>query len=98
MAFGCLLVLTGAAVPGQWEQIFRLTAEDAAAGDYFGCSVSVIGGTIVLGASYDEDAGSSSGSAYVFEESISCPADVNGDGIADVLDLLEVLAAWGPCE
>jgi len=24
-------------------------------------------------------------------------ADITGDGIVDVLDLLEVLAAWGPC-
>ena len=26
-----------------------------------------------------------------------CPADLNGDGVVDVLDLLELLAAWGPC-
>jgi len=26
-----------------------------------------------------------------------CPADLTGDGVVDVLDLLEVLAAWGPC-
>jgi hypothetical protein len=26
-----------------------------------------------------------------------CPADVNGDRSVDVLDLLEVLANWGPC-
>jgi len=26
-----------------------------------------------------------------------CPEDVNGDGVVDVLDLLAVLAAWGPC-
>jgi hypothetical protein len=25
------------------------------------------------------------------------PEDINGDGVVDVLDLLEVLAAWGPC-
>jgi len=25
------------------------------------------------------------------------PEDINGDGIVDVLDILEVLAAWGPC-
>ena len=23
--------------------------------------------------------------------------DINGDGVVDVLDMLEVLAAWGPC-
>jgi hypothetical protein len=27
----------------------------------------------------------------------SGPEDINGDGIVDVLDLLEVLSAWGPC-
>ncbi len=25
------------------------------------------------------------------------PADINGDGVVDVLDLLELLSAWGPC-
>jgi hypothetical protein len=32
--------------------------------------------------------------------SINCtsvPGDVNGDGVVDVNDLLELLAAWGPC-
>jgi hypothetical protein len=28
---------------------------------------------------------------------IPCPADTNGDGVVDVVDLLEVLASWGPC-
>jgi predicted outer membrane repeat protein len=27
----------------------------------------------------------------------ACPADINGDGAVDVLDLLDLLAAWGPC-
>ncbi len=35
--------------------------------------------------------------AYEFQTS-GCPADVTGDGTVDVLDLLAVLAAWGPCE
>ena len=26
-----------------------------------------------------------------------CPADVNGDTVVDVLDLLAVISAWGPC-
>ena len=29
--------------------------------------------------------------------STGVPEDVNGDGVVNVLDLLEVLAAWGPC-
>ena len=32
-----------------------------------------------------------------FDVAPPSPADVNGDGTVDVLDLLEVLAAWGPC-
>ncbi len=30
-------------------------------------------------------------------DSPSCPEDVHGDGVVDVLDLLAVLSAWGPC-
>jgi len=32
---------------------------------------------------------------YEFQVSLECPADVTGDGVVDVLDLLEVLAQWG---
>jgi hypothetical protein len=28
---------------------------------------------------------------------VVCPADINGDGTVDVLDLLDLLDAWGPC-
>ena len=47
----------------------KLTAADAAAGDQFGLSVSVSGDTAVVGAFGDDDAGSTSGSAYVFVRS-----------------------------
>ena len=43
------------------------TASDAAAGDYFGISVAIAGGTIVVGASRDDDGGWNSGSVYVFK-------------------------------
>ncbi|MEI7899836.1 MAG: hypothetical protein WCK89_06255 [bacterium] len=52
-----------------WMQQAKLTAADAATGDAFGVSVSVSGGTAVVGAYGDDDAGSSSGSAYVFVRS-----------------------------
>jgi autotransporter-associated beta strand protein len=52
-----------------WAHQAKLTALDAAAGDAFGTSVSVSGDTVVVGASQDDDAGSSSGSAYVFVRS-----------------------------
>ena len=28
----------------------------------------------------------------------SCPADINGDGSVDIIDFLQLLAVWGPCE
>ena len=52
-----------------WSQQAKLTASDAAFQDYFGWSVAVSGDTIVVGASQDDDAGTQSGSAYVFVRS-----------------------------
>jgi hypothetical protein len=49
-----------------YAQVAKLTAADAAASDYFGYSVAIDGATIVVGAQGDDDAGSFSGSAYVF--------------------------------
>ena len=48
-----------------WSVERNLPALDGAAGDNFGCSVSVSGDTLVVGAYQDDDKGSSSGSAYV---------------------------------
>ncbi|MBU1692919.1 MAG: FG-GAP repeat protein [Verrucomicrobia bacterium] len=50
-----------------WGQVAKLTASDAAAGDWFGYSVSVAGDVALVGARRDGDAGNASGSAYVFE-------------------------------
>jgi len=49
-----------------WTQVAKLTADDGAAGDYFGISVSIDCDTVVIGAFLDDDNGSDSGSAYVF--------------------------------
>jgi len=49
-----------------WTQT-KLTASDAAAGDIFGRSVSISGDRVIVGAPFDDDAGTDSGSAYVFE-------------------------------
>ncbi len=60
---------TGAASPliiDLWLQRQKLTASDAAANDFFGNKVAVDGDTVVIGAKGDDDAGLSSGSAYVF--------------------------------
>ena len=49
-----------------YSQVAKLTAGDAAASDWFGRSVALDGGTIVVGADDDDDGGTDSGSAYIF--------------------------------
>ncbi|KAH8055759.1 protein kinase [Aureococcus anophagefferens] len=49
-----------------WTETAKLVASDAAANDRFGTSVAVSGDLVVVGADANDDAGSSSGSAYVF--------------------------------
>ena len=46
----------------------KLIASDAAAGDWFGESVAMLGDTVIVGALYDDcSAGADCGAAYVFE-------------------------------
>ena len=54
------------------SQLFKLTASDAAADNFFGCSVSISGNRAIVGARRDDDAGSNSGSAYLFDVSDPC--------------------------
>ena len=49
------------------SQFAKLTASDAAAEDAFGYSAAISGNTAIVGAPYDDDAGSMSGSAYLFD-------------------------------
>jgi hypothetical protein len=49
-----------------WTQQAKLLASDAAAGDWFGNSVSLDGDIALIGAYLDDDNGMDSGSAYVF--------------------------------
>ncbi len=49
-----------------WGLLKKLVAPDAAMSDLFGLSVSVSGDVAVVGAYEDDDAGTASGSAYVF--------------------------------
>lgn len=51
---------------GFWSQEAKLVASDADAGDLFGNAVAISGNLILIGAFFDEHAGSASGSAYVF--------------------------------
>ena len=52
-----------------WTQQAKLLAADGAEYDYFGLSVAISGDTVLVGAYYDDDNGSNSGSAYIFTRS-----------------------------
>ncbi len=87
-------------VAGTWTLIVPLIAPDGAADDWFGTSVSISGGTIVIGAPWHDAAGSQDGAVYVFDDIDGdgvcgdvddCPflpnsADTDGDGIFDTVD------------
>ncbi len=63
-----------------WEEQAKITASDGAAYDCFGISVAISGDCAVVGASGDDDAGSNSGSAYIYDIPIgifSCDSDGN---------------------
>jgi len=67
VAFGFLLMPCSGAAWGQWEQLHKLTADDTAAGDCFGWSVSINADLAIVGAyGVDDDNGTQSGSTYVF--------------------------------
>jgi hypothetical protein len=53
--------------PDGWTFATKLTASDAANSDLLGTSVGVFGSTVIVGAPGNDDAGSRSGSAYVFD-------------------------------
>lgn len=50
----------------EWIQQDKLTAADGAPADYFGFAVGIYGDTIAVGTPDDDDAGSKSGSVYIF--------------------------------
>jgi hypothetical protein len=50
----------------QGNYLFTLNASDAASSDNYGTSVAIGSGKIVIGATGDDDNGSSSGSAYIY--------------------------------
>ena len=55
----------------------KLTASDAVENDRFGYSVSISGDNIVVGAYCDDDNGSDSGSAYIFEKPTTGWGNIN---------------------
>ena len=77
-----------------WNET-KLLADDGDEYDQFGYCVSLSGNNLVVGAYWDDENGSASGSAYLFDmASSSCP-DLNNDEIVGVNDLLFVIDSWG---
>ena len=66
---GILGILAGCRLNGDdngTTPVVKLTAADAADGDFFGSAVSLSGDYALIGAPYDDDNGDESGSAYIF--------------------------------
>jgi len=74
---GSAYVFTGSG--DGWSEAAKLAASDGDTNDIFGNSVAVSGATIVIGARFDDDNGSNSGSVYVFTRS--------GDGWSEAAKL-----------
>lgn len=58
-----------------WSELLKVTANDAAALNYFGASVAVAGDTAIIGAFLDDNSGIDSGSVYMID------LDVDDDGL-----------------
>ena len=72
---------------GNWGEVKKLTASDAASFDYFGTSVSVSGDTALVGAPYNGDI--SAGAVYIYERDLGGAGNwgeakklIAGDGAA----------------
>ncbi|QQS46325.1 MAG: DUF11 domain-containing protein [Acidobacteriota bacterium] len=50
-----------------WGEVKKLEASDKEGGDQFGLSVSISGDTAIVGARFEDDPGSASGAAYIYE-------------------------------
>jgi len=91
---------------GVWRQHAKFTASDGQAYDEFGYSVALDGSWAVIGAPYDDDNGTDSGSAYIFRvgpdysgngvpDICECPGDIDYSGAVGLSDLSAVLTNFG---
>ncbi|MCA9257058.1 MAG: FG-GAP repeat protein, partial [Phycisphaerales bacterium] len=76
-------------VGGAWRQVAKLRASDAQSGDSFGYTTSCSGDFVAIGATFDDDLGGESGSAYVFR---LLGRDCDQNGVPDACDV-----AMGDC-
>jgi len=77
-----------------WSLQQKWTASDGAANDNFGISVSISGDSAIVGAHFDDDRGSNSGSAYMFGKTVCPSTDLNGDCIIDFKDIALIAGEW----
>ncbi len=49
------------------EQLVKFTASDGASNDRFGWAVAISGSTVIVGAKWDDDLGTNSGAAYLYD-------------------------------
>ena len=67
LAAVALVLSTAPAYADLGDQLFKLLADDGAANDQFGFSVAINGAVAIVGAFGDDDNGTDSGSAYLFD-------------------------------
>ncbi len=75
-----------------WSQEQWVTASDGADEDRFGCSVSLSGEHLIVGAFRDDNDGTNSGSVYMYL--LTCAADLNVDGVVDFVDFAILAGQW----
>ena len=87
-----------------WGQEAKLVASDGASGDAFGQAVAIYAGRAVIGAPGDDDKGSGSGAAFVFEKSSGVWVEAEklvpddgaaGDGFGSYVEVYEDTLAIG---
>lgn len=83
-------------IDGTWTLATRLVAPDATYNDEFGDDVALGDDLAFVGAIRDSDFGGYSGGAYAFDLTAcaGCAADVNGDGVLNVLDFVAFQLGW----
>jgi len=64
---GFLFLCTFNALSATWGELYKLLPSDGATNDSFGRSISLSGNLALVGAHLDDDNGSDSGSAYLFD-------------------------------
>jgi hypothetical protein len=80
-----------------WGEVQKINASDGFNGHNFGQAVGVSGNVVIAGAINADGIVNDSGAAYVFFSCPGSPVDVNGDGLINADDLVEIILNWGPC-